>query len=317
MNSFDNRFLENKIISFSIANNQDLIHKGFGPEHLKDLSLEFGRYLLNSGAQLAFGHDIRSDGYGTLLAELNQYYSPTHTQRKRSINYLAWPIASKLKATDFLELEEMNIDVQNQGCPETMLKEAPQNPVSHFFPSQETKDKEKEGTTSARRYHWALCLTEMRKKMIDETNAHIIAGGKTLGFSGILPGILEEARLACNAEHPVYVMGVFGGMAEAIIKAILGESPDIFSLDYHIAAAKGYKTAYNKYSKTIDHQGDLFFENLSYFQNLGVEGLSKLNGLSIDENLRLFETPHVSEMVRLVLKGLNNIWPTKNRPRNG
>lgn len=309
MNSFDNRFLENKIISFSIANNPDLAQKGFGPEHLKDLSLELGRYLLNSGAQLAFGHNTVRDGYGALLAELNQYYSPTHSARKRSINYLTWPIASRLQATDLLELEEMSVDVRKLDCPTSMLKEVHKDSVSHFFPSQETKDKEKAAAASTRRYHWTLCLTEMREKMISETHAHVLAGGKTSGFSGILPGILEEARLACNAGHPIYIMGVFGGMAKNMAKALLGEKPDVFGTNYH-TATKGYKTAYSEYSKALNLTDDLLAENLDYFQNLGVDGLSKLNGLSTEDNLRLFETPHVSEMVRLVLKGLDTIWPS-------
>jgi hypothetical protein len=36
-------------------------------------------------------------------------------------------------------------------------------------------------------------------------------------------------------------------------------------------------------------------------------GLSTHNGLTPDENRRLFETPHIAEMIYLVLKGLHSI----------
>jgi hypothetical protein len=41
---------------------------------------------------------------------------------------------------------------------------------------------------------------------------------------------------------------------------------------------------------------------------LGLEGLCSSNGLTREENARLFVTPHVIEMVSLVLRGLRRAY---------
>ena len=44
------------------------------------------------------------------------------------------------------------------------------------------------------------------------------------------------------------------------------------------------------------------------FNAWGVAGLSASNGLTAEENRRLFKTPHVIEMVALVLRGLLRVF---------
>ena len=53
-------------------------------------------------------------------------------------------------------------------------------------------------------YVWSRCLTEMREKMEDECNARVFIGGRTKGFKGKCPGILEELLIALENKHPVY-----------------------------------------------------------------------------------------------------------------
>ena len=45
---------------------------------------------------------------------------------------------------------------------------------------------------------------------------------------------------------------------------------------------------------------------LSTLQAIGLKGIAEQNGLSEAENLRLTITPHISEIVYLILKGLTN-----------
>jgi hypothetical protein len=47
---------------------------------------------------------------------------------------------------------------------------------------------------------------------------------------------------------------------------------------------------------------------ISFFRSKGIGFLGQYNGLTEDENRRLFETPHVVEMVALVLQGLGRVW---------
>jgi len=46
------------------------------------------------------------------------------------------------------------------------------------------------------------------------------------------------------------------------------------------------------------------------FEGWGFAGHSTANGLTEEENRRLFETPHVIEMVCLVLRGLLRVFGT-------
>jgi hypothetical protein len=45
----------------------------------------------------------------------------------------------------------------------------------------------------------------MRKQMEEASNARVILGGKTFGFSGFMAGIIEEYIQAMEAGHPVYL----------------------------------------------------------------------------------------------------------------
>ncbi|MER5937731.1 hypothetical protein ABT121_10470 [Streptomyces sp. NPDC001928] len=46
-------------------------------------------------------------------------------------------------------------------------------------------------------------LTGMRRYLMRQVDAHLILGGRRGGFQGTLPGLLEEALLALEADLPV------------------------------------------------------------------------------------------------------------------
>lgn len=56
-------------------------------------------------------------------------------------------------------------------------------------------------------------LTAMRATMAQATFARIVLGGRTSGYQGNEPGIVEEARLSMEENCPVYVLAAFGGAA--------------------------------------------------------------------------------------------------------
>ena len=135
-----------------------------------------------------------------------------------------------------------------------------------------------------------------------ECNARIFVGGRTKGFKGKCPGILEELMIALDKEHPVFLIGAFGGVTKHVIGALQRESSEIFSTNYYYDN-EHYKEVVELYKeKGID---SLDFSNYySKLEETGFEGIAKLNGLTVKENLRLAVTPHINEIVFLVLKGL-------------
>lgn len=51
--------------------------------------------------------------------------------------------------------------------------------------------------------------------------AHILIGGKPTGFSGIMPGIFEEALCAFDAKKPVFLIAEYGGAAALLAQWLL------------------------------------------------------------------------------------------------
>lgn len=63
-------------------------------------------------------------------------------------------------------------------------------------------------------------LTNMRHYLRRHTSARVFLGGKRRGFRGEIPGLMEEALLAVQAEQPIYLAGGFGGVTADIISAL-------------------------------------------------------------------------------------------------
>lgn len=107
-----------------------------------------------------------------------------------------------------------------------------------------------------------------------ENNAHvrIVVGGRMMGYSGIMHGIIEEFKIAIEADHPVYVVGGFGGAARYVANVLSG----------------------------VTEVEDSF----AWMKGLNISNLR--NGLSEEENKRLFVSTNAMEIVSLILKGLKN-----------
>ncbi len=68
---------------------------------------------------------------------------------------------------------------------------------------------------------WAESLSMMRMKLEGFADAVIIIGGKTSGFKGFLPGIIEEVAIAIHKNKPVYIIGAAGGCGRILSDVIL------------------------------------------------------------------------------------------------
>ncbi|HEX3147424.1 MAG TPA: TIR domain-containing protein [Gemmataceae bacterium] len=285
-------------IAVSIADNADLGRRGLGKEHLEDAMVEFARYVFASGARFAYGGDFRQGGYTAILRELigiHNEISPKSVERIAS--YLAWPVHHGLP--------DKELDPWMKAAKLKKLDrpaDLPENcPVPRF---NKPEDRTVDGL-----YVAARSLTEMRTAMAKGNNARIGLGGKVFDYWGRYPGVVEESLLALRAGQPVYLIGGFGGGARVAIDAILGNNPVELTEAAQCKDAT-YKAIFERYNQNAGPHG---FEPIDYpklvaelktYGNNGLAKLCELNGLSQAENERLFETPHVIEMVYLVLKGL-------------
>jgi hypothetical protein len=286
--------LENRVVGISISESQDLAQLGMGNAHLVDVHVELARHLLSYGSVLMYGGDLRENGFTMNLFDLVESYIPSSIGRDRLslINYLGWPLDSTLtevmeaKLSGMIQFEKpgLPIDIVGNHRPKSYLP--PKNPKHYYL--------------------WARSMSHMRNQMIKKNDARVALGGRLTGFKGKYPGVVEEIYLSLKQEKPIYLIGAFGGATKRVISALQGGQPielsdsfqstqDVFknNLNY-------YNSKISKISK-IDDKID-YTKLVEFFNNKGVGSLN--NGLTLDENKRLFSTPHIPEIVSLIIKGL-------------
>jgi SLOG cluster2 len=280
------KFLKNKNIAISISASEDLNKLGFSDTHIKDAMTEFARHLLVQGASLVYGGDLRPDGFTETLSELMHEY---WTEEKKTFpfkNYVAYPIHLKIDNVEKNEYKSKKVTLIEVEPEESLKIETPQ------FVNPDTPENN---------YIWAKCLTKMRHLMNNEIDARIVVGGKNYSYKGKYSGIIEEAQIAIASQKPVYLVGAFGGATHNMIQAI-SENKDVIDSKKPFYLNTDYEKFKTHYNNTSTNEKIDFEELNQFFKNLNIDDLN--NGLDKEDNERLFITPHIPEIVYLVLKGL-------------
>ena len=172
--------------------------------------------------------------------------------------------------------------------------------------------------TPAKRYAWARGMSAMRDQQSQETDARVVIGGKVGAtvtalpnggkemkwYLGRIPGVAEESIATLQASRPLYLCGAFGGAAALVIDLLEGRWRQEFTWEYQKQAphAEAMRALY-------DSEGVAWHdypEMKNYLAELGVAGLSRLNGLTEDQNRELFRTRDLPRLVELLLVGLGN-----------
>lgn len=268
-------------ISISEPDANELKALGLSHFHLQSLMLDVARQCLAQGAQLLYGGDLRPNGFTENLLALVRHHNDTLNKAFAPVvNYLAWPL--QLSVDKHWEAKHMDaLSIIRLPAPVGLADSDSNSPLV-----------------------WAQSLTEMREAMVKKVDARIMLGGKTLGFKGKYPGLVEEALLTLKAGKPLYLLGGFGGTTRVVIEALQGLNPKQLTETEQCkdSAYKGFVAEYNQRINNtelaIDYQA--VTEVLAGF---GIAGLN--NGLSLAENQRLFVTINHEEAIGLVLKGLS------------
>ncbi|MCA2434870.1 hypothetical protein HFN06_25885 [Rhizobium leguminosarum] len=256
--------LDHKSIAVSTSESPDMPGLGLEAEHLRDAMTEIARHALALGAKLVYGGDLRTGGFSNLLFELAaRYRRDTSNPRKLGVtNYLAWPVHIQ-KSAEQLEHDAADLE----GTAELRLLTINGENIG-------LKERHNLQTCEPTEAEWATGLAAMRHKMLAETQARIILGGRVDKFKGNMPGIAEEALYSLQAKQPLYVMGGFGGCARDVAEAIGVLEPNV------VRQWPG-RDKFNPF-----------------------KGKKLNNGLSVEENRVLASTPHVDQAIVLILRGL-------------
>lgn len=283
------RFLEGKNVAISISESPDSSSLGIGKAMFEDLSVELARHLLVSGAYLVYGGDLRPGGFTELFKDLAyQYgiYEKDKTLKNYFTNYLAWPIYIGMTPATQAEYKSCRVHCQKAVIPDTI-------PVA-------LRDLMVPPTTVENMYYWAESLRAMRQEMESHIDARIILGGRITGFKGYMPGLYEEATYAAKANHPLFLLGGFGGASARLIQLIKGEtsSEELFAECCSNHSYQDFVSYLDKEKEEMNFKAlDVFSNNMDVLKN----------GLSKEDNERLFVTTNVTEIIALILKGLRSL----------
>jgi len=307
MSDSESSILSGLTLGLSLSESPDIEALGFSEVHFKDIFIEFSRYMLACGATLAYGGDFRRDGFTEVLFDLKATYKGN---ANKIVSYLGWPIHAEMGK---LSAEER---LKYMGAAEFRKSPIPDGvdesiPRDKFLPSSDK-------TNLENWLIWARSMTQMRRDFLaKENDAQIMLGGRMDGYASKYPGVVEEAYEIMKAEKPLFLIGAFGGATKAVIDAISGERPKSLTEDgqYDLWEKwgadkirpqnyKGLVEFFNQNAPESEERID-YAKLTDFFNGKGIAGLN--NNLTEDENKRLFMTPHVVEMIALILKGLVRI----------
>jgi hypothetical protein len=193
-------------LGVSVSESSDLPRLGLTEGHFRLALGEITRSALVLGGMLAYGGHLDPTGYTAFLStELKRY-----ARRDRPLLVcLAW---SEHRRKRLSELDAASRDLGLYGS--IICLDVDGNPVQPD--SGRTEDPVPEANAGV----VARGLTSLRHFMTRETRGRVLLGGKRSGFQGAMPGLLEEAKIALEADQPLFMAGGFGGMTLDIIQAV-------------------------------------------------------------------------------------------------
>jgi SLOG cluster2 len=323
-----------KTVAVSISDSAELAKYGLCQLHEQTLSDEIHLSLLMSGLQIAYGGRLdppaagRANNFTLRLFDLVRGYSGlasnAGTKLEPILNIPPWPLW--LTYNDSIMRLFGKVARLTKGK-RPSIDEIPEvdETGSELFPANANPFALPD--TPLRRLAWTRGLTLMRQQMTTETQARIVIGGKLFGFSGIYPGVVEEAWFSLISKRPLYLVGFLGGAARAVIDLLegrdraevsepkLGPKAPSTSDVIALAQSRGLMiVSPDSPSGSADLTGKLVHPArlASDIMIAGTAGIGAAlnNGLSDAQNQELFRSTDPTRIATLVLEGLSHLHGT-------
>ncbi|WP_324785170.1 hypothetical protein [Streptomyces sp. H51] len=201
-------------IGVSVAGSADLDRLGLAESGFRTVLGELARLVVTAGGTLAYGGNLRQDGYTVFLVEQLRAYAPSS---RPLLNCLAW---TEHRSLSLSELALRREQFGRHG--EIVCLSVDGEPVDPAAGRGEDPVPETDPETGQR------ALTGMRRHLMRHVDAHLLLGGRRGGFLGALPGLVEEALLALEAGPAVYLAAGYGGVTADIVRALgLEGAPEV------------------------------------------------------------------------------------------
>ncbi len=260
------------------------------------LTLHVVERLFSNGGSVVFGHHWQEGGimqavYDSMKRSLSS--QGTIDEDFRILNMVPWQNGTTdvrgkelVKGLSYVKIESMPL-------PDLVPKDDRNLVFSHFALEH----------PNLMRALNAVALSGMRQKLTESCHARICIGGKMQKFLGAMPGILEEAALAIKQNQPLYLCGHWGGVTGAICD-ILCEKREIFSEEF--SPDQDITEQMEELAKSWQLPKPGLEGAFELVSNYSMEQLSKSNGLSKEDNKKLFELSDIRQIMSLVIKGLTH-----------
>ncbi|MCD9576330.1 hypothetical protein [Flavobacterium soyae] len=285
-----NGVLNGKKIAISVSLNEDLERLGFSEQHLNDISIEIARYVISNEGTAMYGGDLRHGGFTYFFSELSNQYKKINDKIFRFINYFVFPNTKKLNRDVRIDFYSKQIEIKEVVLSSRIVIDE----TKEYMPFENFED----------RFIICECFKEMRIQMAKDCDARILVGGKVMNYMGYIPGVIEEALYTLIENKPLYLIGGFGGASEKLIKLIKGET--VIELSNSFQYNSDFLLKYKDFVHDKYNFSDYVTLN-NEFLKFDLEKLSKLNKLSIEENMILFSSKNIHEILFLIMKGLKSL----------
>jgi hypothetical protein len=333
---YRSRLSADDVVGFSISYDRDnMLQRGLGLEHLRELLVRLARPILRQGVNLAYGGNWKEaeDNFTFELLRLiraeqedNSLGDPDSSRHIGLLyNHSCWP--HYLEITPQIEAQWINtcriVRITQQMAE---FSDSEIVPDAEFLRDPSAKEKDPRTMVNA-----AVTLSAMRRLMMQPipipvpdvpqpevtppVTARILLGGQVARHSGFLPGIFEEALVTLQQQRSVYILGGFGGAAEILANAILTtgvDRPAELTLAWHrehnaklaklLESSKQFRLP-AKFVPPHNMLDSLF----TFVQQAQINPAATLRtGLSDDDTRELLMTRNVANAVHLVRTGLMN-----------
>jgi len=297
------RPLNGMIVNLSISESIESADRGFPTAQVNRAMLKVVSALFGQGSGLIFGHDWREDGIMEAVHGFAQQVQPPVSYFKGEFqesgrpllwNLLPWPDTPLLSQSD-LKCLAFSLHVEQAGLPDNLI--------------QYEKEALNQGRESALyQYLRARGLTHLRRRLTEISQARLCVGGRKKGSKGRYPGVIEEALFSLEYHKPLYLVGVLGGAAQQLIHALMHKPiPDDFCLEteihHHYSNPPIGVTESETKIDGLESREAVWKRFCAY----GIDGLAKDNGLTVEENVRLFQTTALDDAIQAVLIGLSQV----------
>ena len=283
-----------RMIGVSISESDDQLRIGVGREMVDDTTVQLLRYILKSNGQIVYGGNLGP--YTELFQELSYQYGKYDDavngdqDKKYFTDYIAWPYSEQLSIDEMCEFDHCRVNIEKIGLPSGLN-------TDHFNPNKRTTEN---------LYLRGCALTLMRNSMEAATDenghplaARIFIGGREKNFTGQMAGLLEEFRIAWDEQHPIFLIGGFGGVSRMLAEQIENGAYNATAFCNAARQDAGYDAVmdyYHNHGQDIDYN---FINGLTY--------ASLRNGLTDDDNRTLFHSVNLFEIIPIILRGIDGI----------